>query len=164
MPAADHYCLIADVNTLVPQAPFTTTSRPTIAQVEAVIEQVADRIDATIGNVGYTVPVVSGDKALSLLREACAWGALGMAQTIRGSAVNVGVGDKGEPTENIWTRKFERWLKALTAPQDPFELPDAPRTSEQLLKQPVQLVRSHVLDDEALFAGDEQVMTRYQVL
>jgi hypothetical protein len=158
-----HYCTIDDVNALVPQAPFTTTSRPTIAQVEGVIEQVADRIDATIGNVGYTVPVVTGARALTLLSEACAWGALGMAQTIRGTAVQAAVGDKGEPSENIWTRKFEKWLKALTSPSDPFELPDAPRTSEQLLKQPVELVRSHVLDDTERFVTDP-VITRYQVL
>ncbi len=161
--SVDHYAVISDVNALVPNATFDTASRPTQAQVEAFIEQIAQRIDATIGNVGYTVPVTTGTKSLGLLREACAWGALGLAQAVRATAVKVAVDDRGQPIENLWTQKFERWLKALTNPQDPFELPDATRTSEQLVKQPQNALRSFVQDDEDTFVNSPTI-TRYQVL
>lgn len=161
---SDHYCVIGDVNALVTQAVFGTTSRPTQAQVEAFIESVALRIDATIANVGYTVPVVSGTLALALLREACAWGAAGLAQQARETAVKTAVDDRPNVGKNVWLRQFDDWLKRLVDPQDPFELPDAPRTSSQLVKQPQNALRSFVQDDEDLFAGDGVVVTRYQVL
>lgn len=139
------YCTSADVNLLVPQAPFTATSRPTLAEIDVIIGRISARIDATIANVGYVVPV-TGPQSLDLLTEACAWGALGMAQLVRGTGANQAVNDKGQPVDNLWTQKFERWLKALCNPQDPFELPDAPRTSEQLEKQPENVLRSFVQD------------------
>ena len=162
--AVDHYCVIGDVNGLVPQSPFSATSRPTDAQVAILIESTAKRIDATISNVGYVVPVVSGPLSLALLREACSWGALGLAQQSRETAVNTAVSDKPNVGKNVWMRQFEDWLKSLTDPQDPFELPDATRTSSQLVKQPANALRSFVQDDVNRFAGAGLTITRDQVL
>ncbi len=158
-----HYCDLSDVNDLVPQAPFTASSRPSDGKVADLIESVALEIDATIGNVGYVVPVVEGARALALLKETCAWGVLGIAQTIRETGVKVAVSDRGQPIENIWTLKYRRRLEALTDPRDSFELPDAPRTSEQLLKQGEDVLRSHVQADTDRFA-DRPTITRDQVL
>jgi hypothetical protein len=167
---ADHYCLIADVNALVPQALFTATSRPTDAQVIVMIDQVAQRMDASMSNVGYVVPVVTGTKALGLLREACAWGTVGLAQLSRGTQASVGLGDRfapaGDVSKNVWTRMFDEWLKKLLDPQDPFELPDAARTNEQIQKQPDQVLRSFVqgVTDDVRYDPNKPVCSRYQVL
>lgn len=163
----DHYCSLDDVNKLAPQVPFTDTSKPNAAVVIGLIESVAKRIDASIANVGYVVPVASGTNALELLREACAWGALGIAQQIRDTGVGTAVSENGRPVKNIWIQQFEEWLKRLSSPQDPFELPDAPRTNEQLQKQPENVLRSFVQTipaDDPSYDPDNPVVSRYQVL
>lgn len=162
----DHYCTLDDINKLVPQVPFTDTSKPNQNVVIGLVEKIARRIDATIANVGYVVPVVAGANALELLREACAWGVLGLAQQMRDTGVTTAVSENGRPTKNIWTQQFEEWLKKLTNPQDPFELPDAPRTNEQLVKQPDSVLRSFVqgVTDDTSYDPNAPVVSRYQVL
>lgn len=124
------YCSITDVNNLVPQSPFTPTTTPTQAQVEALITQVSLRTDATLFNIGYITPVVTGVKALSLLREAISWGALGLAMQTRVTAIApdqaVGL--------SVWTRMYDQWIKALADNTNPFELPDAPRNAKAVVK------------------------------
>ncbi len=162
--ALDHYCTLDDVNKLVPQVPFTDTSKPNAATVLGFIEAVAKRIDATLGNLGYTVPVVSGTQALDLLREACAWGALGLAQQVRDTGVKTAVTESGRPMKNIWLQMFEDWLKRLADGEDPFELPDAPRTGLAVEKQSADLASSFVSDGAiADFDGDDPTITRAQV-
>lgn len=162
----DHYCSLDDVNKLVPQVPFTDTSKPNAGIVIGLIESVAKRIDASIANIGYVVPVISGPNALELLREACAWGALGIAQQIRDTGVTTAVSDSGRPVKNIWLQQFDDWLKRLTNPQDAFELADAPRTNEQLQKQGENVLRSFVqgVTDDTSYDPDAPVVSRYQVL
>lgn len=164
---ADHYCVLADVNALGVQVPFTASSKPSDTTVNALIESVAQRIDATIGNVGYVVPVVSGAKALGLLREACAWGALGLAQQMRNTGVGTAVSASGHEMKNIWLQMFEDWLKRLCSSQDPFELPDAPRTNQQLEKQGDAILRSFVQSipgDDLDYDPDHPAVSRYQTL
>lgn len=164
--AADFYCTVDDVNNLAVQVPFTDASKPNAAQVTSLIEAVARRIDASLANVGYVTPVASGTKALALLREACAWGAMGMAQQIRDSGVTTAVSAGAREAKNIWLQMFDDWVKRLCNPQDPFELPDAPRTNEQLQKQPDNVLRSFVqgVTDDVDYNPDAPEVTRYQTL
>jgi hypothetical protein len=124
------YCTITDVNMLVPQSPFTSTTTPTQAQVEAFITAVSNRTDATLTNIGYVTPVVSGAAALLLLKEAVAWGALGLAMQSRITAVApdqaVGL--------SVWTKQYNQWIQALADNTNPFELPDAPRNAKAVVK------------------------------
>jgi hypothetical protein len=125
-----NYCSITDVNNLVPQSPFTPTTTPTQAQVEGFITQLSRRTDACLFNIGYVVPVTTGVQALALLKEAIAWGALGLAQQSRITAIApdqaVGL--------SVWTRMYDNWLKALADNTNPFELPDAPRNAKAVVK------------------------------
>lgn len=127
---ATSYCTITDVNSLVPQSPFTPTTTPTQAQVEVLIAQVSLRTDATLINIGYVTPVLTGPIALSLLREAVAWGALGLAMQTRITAIApdqaVGL--------SVWTKQYKDWLNALADNTNPFELPDAPRNEKAVVK------------------------------
>ena len=82
MPAT-HYTTIGAVNAFVPQAPFSANSKPTDANVTLWIDDIAQEMDASLANVGYVVPVVSGAKALQLLDRICAYGVLGLAQAAR---------------------------------------------------------------------------------
>lgn len=165
--AADHYCTLEDLNQLAPQAPFSTTSRPSAVAVTAWIDDIALEMDASLANVGYVVPVVGGPLALQLLRRISSYGALGLAQASRDTGVTTAVSASGKEVENIWSQKYTQRMKALTNPQDPFELPDAPRTSEQLEKQPENVLRSFVqgvTDDPSYDPTVAPEIQRYQVL
>lgn len=163
--AADHYCTLDDVNARVPQSPFTPTSRPTAAIVEEWIDDVATEMDATLGNIGYVTPVIAGDKALAVLRLICVYGVLGLAQAARGTAVSTSVKAGTNEVKNIWIQLYEQRMKALADPQNPFELSDAPRTAEQLEKQPENVLRSFVQSvSDPAYDPDNPVVTRYQVL
>lgn len=159
------YCSTTDVNGYVPQAPFTATSRPTLAQVQAFVDDGGRVIDATLANVGYVTPI-TGTVALAECKKANAWYAVGIAQQVRDTAVTTATSDKGQPTKNIWTRMFEEWLQRLTNPDNPFELPDAPRNNEQLQKQPDAILRSMAqsLSDDPDYSVDSPEVSRYQVL
>jgi hypothetical protein len=163
MPTPAHYCVIEDVNALVPQSAFSATSRPSQQDVEQLIEMIALRIDATIKNIGYVVPVASGAISLALLKDACAKGAVGEAQMRRLTGVTVATDDRGRPLKNYWTTEFEAFLARLCDAQDPFELPDAERTDQQILKNDAALVQSSGLDDTDTFV-DNPVITRNQTL
>lgn len=161
MPSPDHYATLADVNNLVPQVPYTATSKPSSSTVVTLIANVARRMDASLVNLGYTVPVVSGALSLELLREVCSWGALGLAEQIRNTAVPTAMSESGRPLKNIWLQQFDDWMTRVAKVEDPFELPDAPRTDEAVEKDADQRMRSY-LDTVDDADGDPEI-TRAQV-
>jgi hypothetical protein len=156
----DHYCTIEDINGLNPQVPFGPASKPSSVLVEKFIENIAVEIDATLAPMGYVTPVITGSNALNILRHRCAQGALGLAIAVRES----GVAPPSEVAKpNLWTQQFEAWLKKLGNPQDGYELPDAPRTSDPLLKSGEDVFRSHVDSDVERFVTSPEI-TRDQRL
>jgi hypothetical protein len=164
---ADHYATLDDVNAYVPQSPFGPTSKPSDAAVTAWIEDVAQEMDSSLANVGYVTPVVTGTIALQQLRRICAFLVLGLAQDARSTNVTTSVTASGRETLNIWTQRGQTLIKRLCDPQDPFELPDAPRNSERLEKQGDQVLRSFVqgvTDDPDYDPTVAPVITRYQTL
>ena len=157
---ADHYCTIDDVNQLCPQVPFSASSKPSSALVQTFIEQIALEIDASIAPLGYVTPVVSGPNGLSILRLRCAQGALGLALAVRETSASP-ASEVAKP--NLWTQMFEAWLEKLADPQDNYELPDAPRTTNPLFKNDENVFRSNVDSDVTRFVTSPEV-TRDQVL
>lgn len=137
---SDHYATIDDINALVPQVPFTATSRPTAATVNAMIDDVGNEIDAWL-NTTYIVPVVSGASALQFLRNLCAWGALGRAQEARNTAVNA----EAAGIKSVWTKKYEEYIKNTVDASVTFLLRDAPQNVDFIPKVASQIVDSNVL-------------------
>jgi hypothetical protein len=164
--AADHYAGIDDVNCYVPQVAFTASSKPNETTVAAFIEDVANDMDMVLSNIGYVTPVVSGPKALQWLRKTCALGALGIAQASRDTGVTTAVNASGRESKNIWQQMYEARMKAIADPQDQTELPDAPRTNEQLQKQPENVLRSmsQGITDDLGYDPNAPAVTRYQTL
>jgi hypothetical protein len=163
------YCALDDLNALVPQAPFTATSKPTAASATQWIADIAVEMDASLRNVGYVTPVAlapDGTDALlsvQILKMINAYGALGQAQAARDTAVSTAVTASGREVKNIWMQRYDQKMAALTDPQDPFELPDAARTDEQLEKQPENVLRSSV-QSVSDFGWTSPAVTRAQVL
>ena len=61
------YCLITDVQRITGLT-FTLTSRPTIEQADAVIDDIAADLDGVLQAAGYTVPVTA-TQALGTLKR-----------------------------------------------------------------------------------------------
>jgi hypothetical protein len=160
----DHYAVIGDVNNLVPQAPFSASSKPTLTVVTSMIDDVANDMDAVLKNIGYVTPVVSGTLALQWLRKTCALGTLAIAQAARDTGVTTAVNASGREGKNIWQQLFDARMEALADPQDPTELPDAPRNNDQLLKQPESVLRSMVDGITDVDFSDSPEVQRDQVL
>jgi hypothetical protein len=125
------YCTLGDVNNLVPQQPFTATSVPTAEMVKQLIDDIAAEIDASLHNMGYIVPI-TGALSLVLVKNANKWGALGMAQDVRMTAVIQDGSIAGG--KNVWTARYCDWKKALLDSKNPYELPDAVRTETAVVK------------------------------
>lgn len=153
------YCAITDVNMLVPQQPFTSESVPSVDMVQQFVNLCSQELDATLQGLGYTVPVVTGTVSLNLLKWANAWGALGLAQDARGTAVLRD--DMIAGAKSPWTQRFEAFKKSLQDPKNPFELYDAPRTGTAVVKPLGQLQSSTVdvperttyMDDPPFYMG-----------
>lgn len=126
------YATVDDVNRLVPQNPFSGTSTPTAAQVSTYIDQISMRMDAILDNIGYITPVTGGVKALAQLKEACAWGACGIAQQARIASVTPDLAGQ----MSVWTKMFEGWLDKLASAKEPFHLIDA-ATNQKLVVKPL---------------------------
>lgn len=123
------YCNITDINKYVPQSKFTSTTVPSQVDVEQYINDTCDTLNLSLGNLGYVVPVVTGPQALRQLRQVNAWGALGIAQDARLTAV----APDQAINKSLWTKRFESWLVDLANPKNPLEL-DAPRTGKEIIK------------------------------
>lgn len=163
--AIDHYATLLDVNAMIPQAPFTSTSKPSDAQVTDFIEQIANDMDVVMATKGYTVPVVSGDIGLAWLRATCKFGVLGQALAVRDSGVSTAVSARDKETPNIWLQIYEARMKGLADPSTAgTKLADVPATTAQLA--PEDTLRSFaqsVIDDPSYDPNAPQV-TRYQTL
>lgn len=127
-----NYATISDVNMLCGQSPFTAASVPSQTQVEQFLTDISTLINASIGNLGYWVPVdvVAAPLSGVLLKRICSAGAAGMALQVRMTAVSPEQANQ----ENVWTTRYEKWMKALCDNKNPFELPDAQRTGLAVVK------------------------------
>lgn len=61
------YCVVSDVQALMGQT-FNATSRPTVAEVMAAIDETAAEIDGVLAAAGYTVPVSGTASVLTCKR------------------------------------------------------------------------------------------------
>lgn len=127
-----NYATISDVNGLTGQSPFTSSSTPTQAQVEQFLTDITTFVNASLANMGYAVPVDVVTYPLSgiILKRLCSAGATGLALQARMTAV----APDQAVQDNVWTKRYDLWLKKLCDNKDPFELPDAPRTGKEIIK------------------------------
>lgn len=107
------YCVIGDIQDEMGQT-FTTTSRPTTANVEEAIDGVSGEIDGVLKSRGYSVPVTS-TSSLALLKRYTKFGASAQAW-------HMGyVGD--EPSRvTYWREAYDNFIARLRRGEQ--ELPD----------------------------------------
>lgn len=127
-----NYATITDVNALCGQSPFTASSVPNQTQVEQFLTDITNFMNASIANLGYYVPVdvVAAPLSGVLLKRICSAGALGLALQVRMTSVSPEQANQ----DNVWTKRYDGWLKMLCDNKNPFELPDAQRTGLAVVK------------------------------
>jgi hypothetical protein len=119
------YGTVAGVEALVGDIPlntstartFSTTTVPTLAQVESFIDDVADELNSSLDFIGYTVPVVTGDDpyAFGFLARGNNCGAAAMVlDSVPAEAYSV-PGDEGpaQGRKNHFESILRRVIKAI---------------------------------------------------
>lgn len=114
------YTTIVDVQALRPQHLITTTSKPNIAQVEQMIENLSAQADAHICNLGFIVPI-TGTASLKYLRSMLTFGVAGLIEDTQRAGI---ASDSTAVRSNLWTI-YEQMLEALKL--TPGILCDAPQ-------------------------------------
>lgn len=122
------YATSADVQAKVPQFVFSATTKPSLTDIAGLIAEVEAELDASLGNLGYVVPV-TGAKSLVLVRTMVAYAAL--ARTL--DALHAGTG-QASPVADTARKYYESRLTWLGDPKHPFTLPDAPKTDSAVPK------------------------------
>ena len=99
------YCAVSDVQAMMGQT-FSTTSKPTVAEVTAAIDETAAELDGVASAAGYNVPV-SGDASTLIMKRMNAYGA-------SVNAWHSGVIADNEPARVIyWREQYTNFITRL---------------------------------------------------
>ncbi len=99
------YCTVADVEEEMGQK-FSSTSRPSVPQVEEALEGVSGEIDGVLQASGYPLPVLSAS-ALALLKRYAKFGAAAQAW-------HSGYVSEDEPARvTYWRETYEAFIARL---------------------------------------------------
>ena len=99
------YCAVSDVQAMMGQT-FSTTSKPTVAEVTAAIDETAAELDGVAAEAGYNVPV-SGDASTLIMKRMNAYGA-------SVNAWHSGVIADNEPARVIyWREQYTNFITRL---------------------------------------------------
>ena len=102
------YCTVDNVQALRPQVPITTSSRPTIAQVEAQIGDLCAYVDGVLSGLGFVVPI-TGPISLAYLKAAVAWGVAGLAELQQ----TAGIAAQGQAGDTVRSQYWALFQAAL---------------------------------------------------
>ena len=99
------YCTVADVQGIMGQT-FSTTSKPTVAEVTAAIDETAAELDGVLAAAGYAVPV-SGDSSVKIAKRMNQYGAAV-------NAWHTGVIADNEPARVIyWREQYANFITRI---------------------------------------------------
>jgi hypothetical protein len=115
---ANSYCTAADVGALTPRylatGVFSTTTRPTLAQVEAWIDQVSGVLNLALSTVGFTVPITQADALLACKGVVAGFVAdLAHYSNSAGRFYSEKVLDKGVSPWSALYSEMADWVKAM---------------------------------------------------
>lgn len=102
------YCDSDDVQRLIPNRRFDTSSKPTLAQVNSLITDVSNRIDAALRGAGFSVPVGAG-AGYDFLTHL---NAVGAAALVERAIVDIPSG-KESGTGSVLQKQFDELLKQV---------------------------------------------------
>lgn len=153
------YAQVSDVRALAPGISIDGNSKPSEGQVQGYLDAVESEVNAVLGNLGYVTPVAAtSTESCRILKDLIGHGALAKVQRARALGSDANILESAKEIE----RYYRDRLKALKAADDPFELPDAPRTDTAAIKGPAAAMGSFADDEYADFDEDSPRVTRAQ--
>lgn len=115
------YLTLTDVQARMPQFQLTETSRPSLADAEAILDGATSEFDLAAQNMGYTTPI-TGVKSLQLVREIVAHLVISNVLYARAAAVGGDAAVKSAERERVL---YDNYMKALYDRKHPLKLSDA---------------------------------------
>lgn len=150
------YCDVAEVASKN-QTTYSTTSKPTQAQVEEFITDRFYEIDAVLDALGYDTPIsTTYPKASRILKMVNTFGAAGDAENARhtpGASGSVGKSERGEAL----LAEFNRLLKMLE--KGSLSLIDAPKGDEALQSTAERTIDSSYRENATTGEEEEPAFT-----
>lgn len=113
------YATLDGVREQNPRAVYSDTSKPTVAQVEQLLEDVAAEIDTRLAAAGYIVPITVPAALLATVTRLNAMGAAAMAQ-MGMFPETVGAGATSDLGSRLW-KMYQDGLEALVKAGPPTE-------------------------------------------
>lgn len=123
----DAYCTMAGPKTWMSHRTFNSSSRPTLAQAEQMVKDVADEINASLRSLGYTPCPITDAEGIKLLRVYNAHGAA--ALILDGS---YSVDGAGSPLGDRLYQRYQHGLDRLRRGE--VLLGGASRSSERTMR------------------------------
>jgi hypothetical protein len=125
------YASVADVQARMPQFVLTPTSKPSVDDVPALIEDAEQEFSATMTTFGYALPIdaTASPMAFQIAKAMCCYAAIWRILEARAAAVG------GDPKSAERAKKYyDDRIAALLDTKNPFTLADCPRTGKELAK------------------------------
>jgi hypothetical protein len=118
------YCTVADVQALRPQIVFTAGSKPSLADVQKVVNQLSDHINGIMAGLGVTVPLnaAASPIAYAYIHACVMWGAAGLLEDSQRAAISGNPGS--QQVQNDYKEQYDGCITAIT--EKPGILIDAP--------------------------------------
>jgi len=148
------YCEATDVQALTGRS-YSTTSKPTMAQVEEACKQRADLINAALAAAGWTTPISAGARSLNMLQSLNARGAAAEAESSAPGATDV------SPRATAWREEFELRLRQLRKGE--LDLPDATKGGDTPMARSAQTPSGEFNIDTSLGTERDRTFTRETV-
>lgn len=145
------YATVEEIRRIIPQLKLTDQSSPSLAEVEQMIEQTESELNSVLAHLGYVTPV-DGGVSMLILREMVKEGVA--AKVLRSQYA--GIRDADAMGARAFEDCYQRKLKKLGDPNDPFGLPDAARYDVQ---EKVTVISESMVSEVAGFIDDVR-MTR----
>ncbi len=126
------YAQVSDVTQIAPQMEFSAATKPSDGDVQGFLDTVEAELNATLGNLGYTVPIpATAPESIKILRLIAAYGALALALSARGFGLDPAVVDQAAFARQYYDGR----IKALRSGKDPMVLPDAVTSDASPIKE-----------------------------
>lgn len=154
------YATPADVQTRMPQFTLGTDTKPTLASVPDFIEDAENELNAVLATLGYLTPVVQATSPLSwpivvaVSVQATIWRILDARAASVGGEASIKGADRAK---QYYTERIE-WLRD---PKNPYELPDCPRSTDQVVK-PASILQC--IETPCIHEGENWPLSRQATL
>lgn len=106
------YCTVSDVQAKRPQHPITSSSKPSTAEVQTLINDLSQMVDGRLAALGFVTPI-TGSISTAYLRTAVSFGVAGLVELQQRAGIAAAGGDRDTAPRSIYYTLFEQMIAAV---------------------------------------------------